>query len=65
MMAIIKFPACCKPKKGSVNYKKGMRYKNGAARYFEEMDIVKILRTNRVSKMVFRSTFEPEERLLL
>ena len=29
------------------------------------MDIVKILRTNRISKMVFRSTLMPEDRLLL
>jgi hypothetical protein len=37
-----------------------MRYKNGAKRFFEEMDIVKILRSNRLSKIVFKSTLEPE-----
>jgi len=64
-MAILVFPVCCKPKRGSKKYKELKRYKNGSKRYFEEMDIVKILRTNRISKMVFRSTLEPEDRLLL
>jgi hypothetical protein len=65
MMATIKFASCCKPKKDSEKYKDHRRYKNGASRFFEEMDIIKILRTNRISKMVFRSTLKAEERLLL
>jgi hypothetical protein len=64
-LAILVFPTCCKPDRKSEAYKKQKRYDNGAKRYLEEMDIVGQLRTNRLTKMVFRSTLKPEERLLV
>jgi hypothetical protein len=43
-------------KVGSEDYKQQKRYVHGMARYFEEINIVKILKQARMSKMINRAT---------
>jgi len=42
-----------------------MRYRNGVNRYFKELDIIKILKTIRASKLLFKSLMNTRERILL
>jgi hypothetical protein len=56
---------CKKLEEGSPEYKREKRYLNGSKRFVEEIDLIKILKTIRISKMLFRTTLRPEERLML
>lgn len=69
----IKVPKCCKKeyeRDGNntiidKDAKAEQRYNHGKNRYLEEMDVVKMLKAIRISKMLFKAVLKPEERLLL
>jgi len=44
---------CRKAKPGSPEYKREKRFINGLKRFADEIDVIKILKTNRISKMLF------------
>lgn len=59
------FPCCFGRRRAQDTYKDKMRYQNGVNRYFKELDIIKILKTIRASKLMFKSFMNTRERILL
>jgi hypothetical protein len=66
LMPFLKFTCKCrKLKKGTAEYKKEKRFINGSHRFADEIDLIKIIKQIRISKMLFKTKLTPEERLLL
>lgn len=65
------FPICAKccfrarDTNGTLEWKKKNLYYNGARRFYDEMDLVKILKALRLSKLIAQSVFKQEDRILL
>jgi hypothetical protein len=58
---------CCvrKNKRNSINWKYTQLYNNGMNRYYTELDIVKLLKTVRLQKMLFWSQLKSHQRVLM
>jgi len=54
-------PCLCKSRKNtnSLEYKKSKTFENGIKRYYQELDIVKLLRAIRLNKLLFWTNLKP------